>query len=110
MHIKICNVTKLIGVDMAMVNLAGIDNMMTNFNQIVIQEGIINKYYFCFDLPVHQLSTMQPAISNNLVVKTGKNVSYQNRQPYCYPQQDTRLLDSSAQAGLWNLLDEFKRG
>ena len=53
MHIKICNVTKSIGVDMSMVNLAGIDNMMTNFNQIVIQEGIINKYYFCFDLPVH---------------------------------------------------------
>ena len=45
MHIKICNVTKSIGVDMAMVNLAGIDNMMTNFNQIVIQEGIINKYF-----------------------------------------------------------------
>ena len=58
---------------MQMVNLAGIDNMMTNFNQIVIQEGVINKYFFSFDLPVHELSTMQPVISNNLVVKVGKN-------------------------------------
>ena len=32
MHIKIVNVTKSIGFDMQMVNLAGIDNMMTNFN------------------------------------------------------------------------------
>ena len=35
-HVKVVNVTKSIGFDMAMVNLAGIDNMMTNFNQIVI--------------------------------------------------------------------------
>ena len=53
MHIKVVNVTKSIGFEMQMVNLAGIDNMMTNFNQIVIQEGVINKYYFSFDLPVH---------------------------------------------------------
>ena len=53
MHIKVVNVYKSMGFDMQMVNLAGIDNMMTNFNQIVIQEGIINKYYFSFDLPVH---------------------------------------------------------
>ena len=32
MHIKIVNVTKSLGLDMQMVNLAGIDNMMTNFN------------------------------------------------------------------------------
>ena len=53
MHIKIVNITKSIGFDMQMVNIAGIDNMMTNFNQIVLQEGIVKKYFFSFDLPVH---------------------------------------------------------
>ena len=33
-------------------NLPNLENMMTNFNQIVIQEAIINKLFFCFDLPL----------------------------------------------------------
>lgn len=71
-HIPIVNVTKSVGFKMLMTNLASIDNMLTNFNQIVMQEGVIQKYFFSFDLPVHQLSSRQPPVSNNLVVKVPK--------------------------------------
>ena len=57
---------------MSMQNLASIDNMLTNFNQIVMQEGTIQSLFFSFDLPVYQLSSQTPAISNNLVVKLPK--------------------------------------
>ena len=57
-----------------MPNLASIDNMLTNFNQIVMQEGLIQSFFFSFDLPVHQLSTASPAISNNLVVKFPREI------------------------------------
>lgn len=57
-----------------MSNLASIDNMLTNFNQIVMQEGLIQSFFFSFDLPAHQLSTASPAISNNLVVKVPKEI------------------------------------
>ena len=58
---------------MMMSNLASIDNMLTNFNQIVMQEGIIQSFFFSFDLPVHQLSTTTPTVSNSLVVKMPKD-------------------------------------
>ena len=47
------NVTKSLGFKMLMPNLASIDNMLTNFNQIVMQEGLIQSFFFSFDLPVH---------------------------------------------------------
>ena len=62
---------------MLMPNLASIDNMLTNFNQIVMQEGLIQSFYFSFDLPVHQLSTATPAISNSLVVKVPRDMMAQ---------------------------------
>ena len=52
-HIPIVNVAKSLGFKMMMSNLASIDNMLTNFNQIVMQEGIIQSFFFSFDLPVH---------------------------------------------------------
>ena len=69
--------------------LPSIDTMMTNFNQIVIRNGIINKYRFCFDLPVAQLQVdAQPLVSNCLV---------------------TRPLKSKNEPAPWNLLEEFKK-
>lgn len=52
-HIPIANVAKSMGFKMLMSNLASIDQMLTNFNQIVMQEGLIQSYFFSFDLPVH---------------------------------------------------------
>jgi len=39
-----------------------------------MQEGLIQSFFFSFDLPVHQLSTSSPAISNNLVVKVPREM------------------------------------
>ena len=76
-HIPVVNVSKSLGFKMLMPNLASIDNMLTNFNQIVMQEGLIQSFYFSFDLPVHQLSTATPAISNSLVVKVPRDMMAQ---------------------------------
>ena len=38
-----------------------------------MQEGIIQSFFFSFDLPVHQLSTTTPTVSNSLVVKMPKD-------------------------------------
>jgi len=38
-----------------------------------MQEGVIQSLFFSFDLPVHQLSTRSPAVSNHLVVKIPKD-------------------------------------
>ena len=73
----------------------------------MIQEGVINKYYFTFDLPVHQLSTMQPPISNSLVVKVGKSGNKVNQYPNNSNQSNVRTQDNSE--GLWNLLDEYQK-
>ena len=72
-HIPIVNVTKSLGFKMRMETIATIDNILTNFNQIVMQEGVIQSFFLSFDLPVHQLSTQTPAVSNNLVVKVPKD-------------------------------------
>jgi|694.fasta_scaffold111185_1 hypothetical protein len=43
---------------------------MTNFNQIVMQNATVNKYYVSLDLPVYQLACeAQPLVSNSLVVR-----------------------------------------
>ena len=72
-HIPLVNVTKSLGFKMQMPTLANIDNMLTNFNQIVMQEGVIQSLFFSFDLPVHQISTASPAVSNSLVVKVPRD-------------------------------------
>ena len=40
-HAKVVNVSKSFGFKVQMQNLPNIDNMLTNFNQIVVQEAII---------------------------------------------------------------------
>jgi hypothetical protein len=75
--------------------LPNIDTMMTNFNQIVIRNGTINKYFFCFDLPVAQLSVdAKPLVNNCLVTRPVKS----------------KIGSEGGGGGLtWNLLEEFKR-
>lgn len=55
-HTKAVNMYKSIGFEVQMPGLAQIELMLTNFNQIVLQNGVINKYFVCFDLPVYQLA------------------------------------------------------
>ena len=64
--------------------------MMCNFNQIVIQDGIINKYFVSFDLPVYQLSNQAQLTSNTL---RHKEKTVLNNPP----------------GNLWNLLEEYKK-
>lgn len=47
---------KSIGFELRMDSLSNLEMMMTNFNQIVLQNGVLNKYFVCFDLPVYQLA------------------------------------------------------
>lgn len=58
------------GFQIAMDTLPNIDSMMTNFNQIVLRNGVINKYFFCFDLPIAQMQAdAEPLVSNCLVTR-----------------------------------------
>ena len=44
---------KSIGFEVNMKGLVEIEMMMHNFNQIVMQNAVINKYFICLDLPVY---------------------------------------------------------
>lgn len=46
-----------VGVEVTYHNLPNIEGFLTNFNQLVLQSGVINKLYFCFDLPLSLLLT-----------------------------------------------------
>ena len=62
---------------------------MSNFNQIVIQDGIINKYFVSFDLPVYQLSNQSVQLTSNTLRHKEKTVN--------------------PPSNLWNLLEEYKK-
>jgi hypothetical protein len=55
-HSKAVNMYKSIGFEVQMEGLSQIEMMMTNFNQIVLQNATLNKYFISFDLPVYQLA------------------------------------------------------
>lgn len=66
-HAKAVNMYKSVGFEVKMESLANIEMMLTNFNQIVLQNAVVNKYFVCFDLPVYQLAGgAQPLISHSL--------------------------------------------
>lgn len=56
------NINKSIGIEINFDNLDNIENFLTNFNQIVIQQGLINKFFFCFDLPLSILQGSTPSL------------------------------------------------
>jgi hypothetical protein len=55
-HAKIVNLAKSIAVEVNYENLPNIENFLTNFNQLVLQCGLINKFLFCIDLPLSLLT------------------------------------------------------
>ena len=57
LHAKIVNLTRSVGLEVTYPNLPDIEHFLTNFNQLVLQCGIIDKFYFCFDLPLSLLLT-----------------------------------------------------
>ena len=66
-HAKAVNMYKSVGFEVKMESLANIEMMLTNFNQIVLQNAVVNKYFVCFDLPVYQLAGgVKPLISHSL--------------------------------------------
>ncbi len=56
LHAKMSNLKRSAGVKFTMDTLPGIETVLSNFNQIVIRQVTINKYLFCFYLPVEQIS------------------------------------------------------
>ncbi len=52
-HTKVVNMYKSMGFEVQMDGLTEIEVMLTGFNKIVLQSGVINKYFLCFDLPVY---------------------------------------------------------
>ena len=46
------NITKSIAFEVDYANLPNVENFLTNFNRLVLQNGIVNKIQVCFDLPV----------------------------------------------------------
>lgn len=57
MHAKMINMQRSVGIEVSYQNLPHIEGFLTNFNQLVLQSGVINKLYFCFDLPLSLLLT-----------------------------------------------------
>jgi hypothetical protein len=55
-HAKIVNMSRSIGVEVNYENLPNIEHFLTNFNQLVLQCGLINKFLFCIDLPLSLLT------------------------------------------------------
>lgn len=55
-HAKIVNMPRSIGVEVNYENLPNIEHFLTNFNQLVLQCGLINKFLFCIDLPLSLLT------------------------------------------------------
>jgi hypothetical protein len=51
-HAKMMNINKSICFEVEYANLPSIENFLTNFNRLVLQDGIVNKIFFCFDLPI----------------------------------------------------------
>lgn len=56
-HAKMVNLSRSLGIEVAYENLPNIESFLTNFNQLVLQCGVISKFYFCFDLPLSLLLT-----------------------------------------------------
>lgn len=57
--------------------------MLTNFNQIVLQNAVLNKYFVSFDLPVYQLAAgAQPLVSHSL--RSTKPFPFPDSEP-AYP-------------------------
>ena len=66
-HTKVVNMYKSMGFEVQMDGLTEIEVMLTGFNKIVLQSGVINKYFLTFDLPVYQLAAdAQPLVSHSL--------------------------------------------
>lgn len=55
-HTKMVNMSRSCGIQVNYQNLPNIESFLTNFNQLVLQSGIIQKFCFCFDLPLSLLT------------------------------------------------------
>lgn len=51
LYVKMLNLSKSMGLQVQFDSMKNIEQFLTNFNQIVLKEGKINKFSFCFDMP-----------------------------------------------------------
>lgn len=61
-HFQGKSVAFQIGVD----RLGNLPNLMTNFNQLVLQEFVIQKIFICFDMPLSTINKVQAQSINDL--------------------------------------------
>jgi hypothetical protein len=58
--VKLCNYQdKSIAIQISMPELDNLPDLMSNFNQIVLQEFVIEKLFICFDMPLSALNKHQ---------------------------------------------------
>ena len=114
-HAKALNMFKSIGFEVKMEGLIQIELMMTNFNQIVMQNATVNKYYVSLDLPVYQLACeAQPLVSNSLVVRHSRIQTLVNLPRSEEETKNSTFVisndsNSSPINKPYNLLEEFRK-
>lgn len=79
--IKLLNFNgRSIAFQIAVPDLDNLPNLMTNFNQLVLREFIIEKIFVCFDVPLSKINSIQAQqidVENYLTAKK-INSPYQN--------------------------------
>ncbi|CDW78619.1 UNKNOWN [Stylonychia lemnae] len=114
LHCKMLNIPKSVGVQFSFDNLPYIEQFLSNFNQLVLQNGIINKIIICFDLPLSKFSQKAPITTaassfnpisplNQMILKDFTNlvgVRSNNKVDIYSFKEEARPL---------NLLEEFQR-
>lgn len=100
-----------------MPKLCELPNLMTNFNQLVLQDFEIQKLYVCFDLPLSSLNRVQAEsindLDNYLMAKslhsTSKKHEDSDHKLTLKPPTDGHSEITSQGTPILNLLHEYKQ-
>ncbi|TNV85207.1 hypothetical protein FGO68_gene8034 [Halteria grandinella] len=118
LHAKMMNMTKSCAVQVKYQNLPNIEQFLTNFNQLVLQSGIIQKFFFSFDLP---LSILKKDVTQAEIIKSQQAFEggagavspfSQILRSQVFPQYGGSSDKKEAQAipqPIINILEEMKR-
>lgn len=91
-------------------NLNNLPNLLTNFNQLVLQEFEIQKVFFCFDMPLTKINKVQAQSINDLdnyLMAKSYQFGDSDRKVQSASKGDNMCSDFSGTPVL-NLLSEFK--
>eukprot|EP00347_Sterkiella_histriomuscorum_P023513 403334361 len=101
LNCKMLNIPKSVAIEFQYSKLPSIENFLTNFNQLVMQNGIINKIRVCFDLPMSKMLKDEAYQTSNIVFTP----PMRNTPTYI----PTSLIHQLSETKPMNLLDEFQK-